>query len=54
MMDMGRGQTSRLGILTRFIVAHGNEEYGYGSIYLRLKGVVPPSSDAPAGGGRKQ
>jgi uncharacterized damage-inducible protein DinB len=53
MMSGGRGQTSRLGLLTRFIVVHGNEEYGYGSIYLRLKGIVPPSSDAPAGG-RKQ
>jgi uncharacterized damage-inducible protein DinB len=46
MMSMGgRGQTSRLGLLTRFVVVHGNEEYGYGSIYLRLKGIVPPSSD---------
>jgi hypothetical protein len=54
MMDMGRGQTSRLGLLTRFIVVHGNEEYGYGSIYLRLKGIVPPSSDNAGAGGRKQ
>jgi uncharacterized damage-inducible protein DinB len=53
MMSGGRGQTSRLGLLTRFIVIHGNEEYGYGSIYLRLKGIVPPSSDNQ-GGGRKQ
>jgi uncharacterized damage-inducible protein DinB len=41
----GRGQTSRLGMLIRFVIGHGNEEYGYGSIYLRLKGIVPPSSD---------
>ena len=59
MMSMGgRGQTSRLGILTRFVVVHGNEEYGYGSIYLRLKGIVPPSSDnagrGPAPRGKKQ
>ena len=53
MMSGGRGQTSRLGLLTRFIVVHGNEEYGYGAIYLRLKGIVPPSSDNQ-GGGRKQ
>lgn len=26
-------------------VMHDNEEYGYLSVYLRLKGVVPPSSD---------
>jgi uncharacterized damage-inducible protein DinB len=54
----GRGQTSRLGMLTRFVVIHGNEEYGYGSIYLRLKGIVPPSSDSagrgPAPAGKKQ
>jgi uncharacterized damage-inducible protein DinB len=60
MVNMGgRGQTSRLGVLTRFVVIHGNEEYGYGSIYLRLKGIVPPSSDnagrgAPMQKGGKQ
>src|SRR5262249_28679234 len=48
----GRGQASRLGILTRFVVTHGNEEYGYGAIYLRLKNIVPPSSDNPGRGGR--
>ena len=53
MISGGRGQTSRLGLLTRFIVIHGNEEYGYGAIYLRLKGIIPPSSDNQ-GGGRKQ
>lgn len=42
----GRGPSaSRLGMLSRYVVIHSNEEYGYGSIYLRLKGVVPPSSD---------
>ena len=48
----GRGQSTRLGILTRFVVVHGNEEYGYGSIYLRLKGIVPPSSDNAGRGGK--
>lgn len=42
---MGGRQTSRLGMLTRFVIIHGNEEYGYGAIYLRMKGIVPPSSD---------
>ena len=37
------GQRTRLSVLWRNI-AHSNEEYGYGAIYLRLKGVVPPSS----------
>jgi uncharacterized damage-inducible protein DinB len=50
----GRGQTSRLGMLNRFVLIHGNEEFGYGAIYLRLKNIVPPSSDNPGGGGRKQ
>jgi hypothetical protein len=26
-------------------VVHSNEEYGYMSVYFRLKGIVPPSSD---------
>jgi hypothetical protein len=24
---------------------HDNEEYGYLAVYMRLKGIVPPSSD---------
>ena len=39
-----RGERSRLGVLTGVIV-HDNEEYGYLAVYMRLKGVVPPSSD---------
>ena len=38
------GQRTRLSVLWGMI-AHSNEEYGYGSIYLRLKGVIPPSSE---------
>jgi len=39
-----RGERSRL-IALLGIVVHGNEEYGYTSVYLRMKGIVPPSSD---------
>jgi uncharacterized damage-inducible protein DinB len=39
----GRMQRSRLGMLY-LNVAHDNEEYGYMSVYLRLKGLTPPSS----------
>ena len=39
----GRDWT-KLGVL-EFNVVHDNEEYGYLSVYLRLKGIVPPSSD---------
>ena len=38
----GMGRT-KLGLLN-FNTMHDNEEYGYGSIYLRLKSVVPPST----------
>jgi hypothetical protein len=38
------GQTSKLGILIRN-TNHDSELYGYISVYMRLKGVVPPSSE---------
>jgi hypothetical protein len=42
---------SRLALL-EFNFGHSNEEYGYGSVYLRLKNVVPPSSAGRGGRGR--
>jgi uncharacterized damage-inducible protein DinB len=44
MISVGQRQRSRLAILAGTI-SHSNEEYGYMSVYLRLKGVVPPSSE---------
>jgi uncharacterized damage-inducible protein DinB len=44
MVTIGQRQRSRLGMLSG-MVTHSNEEYGYMSVYLRLKGVVPPSSE---------
>jgi hypothetical protein len=41
---------SRAGLFAT-LIAHGNEMYGYMSVYLRLKGLVPPTSE-PAGPGR--
>lgn len=41
----GRGQVPRLAALYRTVLIHSNEEYGYLAVYMRLKGVVPPSSD---------
>lgn len=38
------GQRSHMGWLLGDLI-HSNEEYGYMSIYFRLKGIVPPSSD---------
>ncbi len=43
-ISMGRGQRTKLGALTG-ITAHDNEEYGYLAVYLRLKGIIPPSSE---------
>ena len=46
---MGR---TKLGLL-QYNTGHSLEEYGYGSVYLRLKGIVPPSTAAaPPGRGR--
>jgi hypothetical protein len=39
-----RGERTRVGALVGNIV-HDNEEYGYLAVYMRIKGVVPPSSD---------
>lgn len=40
----GRGQRSRLAALWG-VVSHSNEVYGTMTVYLRLKGIVPPSSE---------
>ena len=52
--DAGAGQMVRLGQSTRErsklgllagVISHSNEQYGYMSVYLRLKAIVPPSSE---------
>jgi hypothetical protein len=52
--DAGASEMARLGQSTRTrsklglligMVSHANEEYGYMAVYLRLKGLVPPSSE---------
>jgi hypothetical protein len=40
----GRGMRARLSVLNG-MASHSNEEYGYMAVYLRLKGIVPPSSE---------
>lgn len=50
-LQPGGMNRSKLGLLN-FNTMHCNEEYGYGSIYLRLKGVVPPSTAGRGRGGR--
>lgn len=46
----GRDRT-KLGVLD-FNVIHDNEMYGTMAVYLRLKGIVPPSSERPMGQGK--
>ncbi len=45
MLKTGTGQRSKLGTLL-YATLHDNEEYGYLAMYLRLKGLVPPSTDS--------
>ena len=59
MISNGRGgQQSRAAALLG-VLSHGSEMYGIGTVYLRLKGQIPPSTElfmrgrgAPAGGRR--
>ena len=45
-INMGRGgPRSEFGTLWTLIIGHSNEEYGYLAVYMRIKGVVPPSSE---------
>jgi uncharacterized damage-inducible protein DinB len=45
MVTQGRGQIARGAVLSNMI-AHDNEEYGVVTQYLRMKGIVPPSTAA--------
>jgi uncharacterized damage-inducible protein DinB len=38
-------QLTKLSLLVSMI-AHSNEQHGYLAVYLRLKGIVPPSTEA--------
>ena len=53
--DTGAAQMIRLGQSTRErsklgllagVIGHSNEQYGYMAVYLRLKGILPPSTEA--------
>jgi DinB superfamily len=56
LVTQGRGQIQRAALLMNNVV-HNNEMYGTGAVYLRAKGIVPPSTEQQqmgrgAGGGR--
>lgn len=44
-IKLPRGERTRVALLAG-VLAHDNEQYGILSVYLRLKGVIPPSSEA--------
>jgi DinB family protein len=39
------GPRTKLAILQGTVLEHSQEVYGYAAVYMRLKGIVPPSSD---------
>lgn len=43
MIKTPRGERSKLGVLVGNL-SHDNEQYGIMTVYLRLKGLIPPSS----------
>jgi hypothetical protein len=46
MISAGRGgQRLKQAVLEGTVLEHSQEMYGYMAVYLRLKGIVPPSSD---------
>jgi hypothetical protein len=54
LVTQGRGQIARSALLAG-VVIHSNEMYGTSGVYLRAKGIVPPSTENQAmrgGGGR--
>jgi hypothetical protein len=45
-IDTGRGgQRTKLALIEGNVLEHSQEVYGYVAVYLRLKGIVPPSSE---------
>jgi uncharacterized damage-inducible protein DinB len=51
MVKMGQSgfQLTKLSLLVSMI-AHSNEQHGYLAVYLRLKGIVPPTTEAMSAG----
>lgn len=46
MLQGGRGGPTAKAVILNRVIEHGNEMYGIGTVYQRLKGVVPPSTEA--------
>jgi hypothetical protein len=44
LVRQGNNEVARASVLSN-LIAHGNEEYGIITVYLRTKGIVPPSTE---------
>ena len=44
MVNAGQRQRPVIALLEGLVLEHSQEVYGYTAVYLRLKGIVPPSS----------
>lgn len=44
LVKQGQGEIARAALLAN-VVAHSNEMYGTGAVYMRAKGMVPPSTE---------
>jgi len=44
LIKQGQNEVARASAVAN-LIAHGNEMYGTGVVYLRLKGIVPPSTE---------
>jgi len=46
MVNAGRGgQRPEFALLEGLVLEHSQEVYGYAAVYMRMKGIVPPSSE---------
>jgi hypothetical protein len=44
LVRQGQNEVARGSVLAN-LIAHGNEEYGIMTVYIRMKGMVPPSTE---------
>jgi DinB superfamily len=44
LVRQGQNEVARGSVLTN-VLTHGNEEYGIMTVYIRMKGMVPPSTE---------
>jgi hypothetical protein len=52
LVKQGQGEIARAALLAN-VVSHSNEMYGTGAVYMRAKGMVPPSTERAAAAQRR-